>query len=83
MSRTKKYLEEKIDKVTGYRIRKFINKDGYLFDRGYEEEDVDKKVWMVDHPNFTRSPIYFKKKKDLTNFLKKIKDQIQHTNELP
>lgn len=76
-----KPLSEKIDTKTGYRIRKIVNKDGYLFDWGYNEKDIDKKIWVVDHPNFpNKKPLYFKTKKDLDIFLKKIQTVAEMTH---
>lgn len=40
-------LEIIVDEEAGYVAKKFINEDGYLFDRHHDESTIGKPAWVV------------------------------------
>lgn len=47
MKSTTPILEILVDEEAGYVAKKFINEDGYLFDRDHDEDCIGKPAWVV------------------------------------
>lgn len=71
-------LEVIIDEDAGYIARKFINQDGYLFDRDHCEEDIGRPAWSVHRLGLSdsdakKSTIFFRTHKSVNAFFRRVR----------
>lgn len=71
-------LEVIIDEDAGYIARKFINQDGYLFDRDHCMEDIGRPAWAVHRLGLSdaearKNTMFFRTHKSVNAFFRRIR----------
>ncbi len=79
-------LEILVDEEIGYVAKKFLNEDGYLFDRDHDEDSIGKPAWAVHRIGATpeeirKNTLYYRTHKGAKAFLRHMRQvKLKPTN---